>query len=288
MWILFSFATAFCETAKDIIGKTTANKTNEYVTAFSLQFFAAVILLPTAYLVGLPPLKPGYFIAVGVSAFVLPLATILYVRAVKVSPLSVSVPMLSVNPIFTALLALVFDRRVPNIFGWGGIVLVSVGLYVSRLSKEVLKKGIFFPFLSIREEPGALAMLAVGFIWAAGTYLSKFAILNSSPLATAAGWTATSSVVLFVIARRKARMTIQTIQEHFGYLASLGILNALSEFSLFSAIATGFIPYVIPIKRTNIVWSSLAGKMLFGENVGKMKVLGLGLVIIGILFIVAL
>ena len=55
-----------------------------------------------------------------------------------------------------------------------------------------------------------------------------------------------------------------------------------------SALAIGFTPYVISIKRTNIVWSSLMGKLIFSESLGRIKIAGLITIFLGIVLIITL
>ncbi len=51
---------------------------------------------------------------------------------------------------------------------------------------------------------------------------------------------------------------------------------------MYTALSTGLTVYVVSIKRTNMLWSSLMGKILFGESVGKIKIIGLLLMLLGI------
>ncbi len=172
MWPLFAFTTAFLETAKDVVGKQGAQKTNEYMTAFAMQFFEAILLSGVLLFVGIPIIQPMFWVVLLGFCITIPSASILYMRAIKLSPLSISIPMLAFNPIITAFLAVFFDHRFPSPLGWAGIGLVCIGLYCLRLTKDVIKKGLWYPLLRILDEPGAVAMLGVSLIWAVGAHLS--------------------------------------------------------------------------------------------------------------------
>lgn len=285
MWPLYALLSAFFETAKDVVGKSASNKTNEYVTAFSLQFFGAIILIPVLFWYGIPSINPRFWFVLFGFCFTIPLAAILYMRAVKLSPLSVSVPILAVNPIFTALNAVLFDNKFPTFQGWSGIILICIGLYLFRLEKSLLHKGILYPFVRLRTEPGAVAMLGVAFIWSIGAHLSKASVAYSSPLF--AGWAgmAVGSVVLFMIFHKKIIEQYSSIRTHFLALAALGIIDVLSILSMYTALSSGLTAYVIALKRTNILWSSVYGMLVLKEHFEIAKLFGLVSLLSGIVLL---
>lgn len=288
MWIVYSFLTAFIETGKDVLSKKSTKITNEYVSSFALQFFAALVLLPIVLFQGIPHIKPEYWLAMVFIAMGIPAWSLLYMKAVKISPLSVSIPMLAFNPIFTALFSIFFDKRWPSFYGWLGIILICLGLYFLRLKSETIKKGILYPILNIKNEPGALAMLGVAMIWSIGTHINKIVVDASSPLFFAFSATFVGAVILFVIAKLKGKFSVSTIRENFFQLGPIGVLNGFSELALGLALGVGYTPYVISIKRSSILWTSLAGKFLFKDTISKINFFGLALMFLGIIFIIAL
>lgn len=53
-----------------------------------------------------------------------------------------------------------------------------------------------------------------------------------------------------------------------------------------TALATGITPYVISLKRTNILWSSLMGKLLFKDELNIIKASGLIIMLGGVIMII--
>lgn len=287
MWILYSFISAFSETSKDVIGKKSSEKTNEYITSFSLHFFAAIIFIPLIMWFGIPELSASYWIATLGILITIPTWSILYMRAIKLSPLSISVPMLAFNPVLTALISIALNKDLPSTLGWCGIVLVTIGLYLLRFDVKKLSEGIFYPFKSIRNEPGTLAMLGVALIWSIGAHLTKFGVTSSSALFFAFTQAATAAIILYIIARIKSTSNItSTVKAHFKNLFSLGALNAIGDLAMTTALATGITPYVISLKRTNILWSSLMGKLLFKDELNIIKASGLIIMLGGVIMII--
>lgn len=288
MWVFFAFGSAIAETVKDVLGKTSTVKTNEYATAFWMKFLGLLILVPVVLVVGIPHLAVEYYLAVLFAVFTVSSGNILYMRAIKLSPLSVSIPLLSFNPVFVALLSYVFFREVPTLFGWLGILLVSAGLYMMRLTRQDLWRGLLRPILSIREEPGAIAMLGVGVIWGIGGYASKLMVVSSTPLMAAFGLALAGSAGSFLIGAFYRKLSIGDLRRHMRLLLPMGIADSVSEFAIMAALSAGIVPYVVPIKRTNIALSSVAGKFLFGERLGRAKLLGIAMILAGIFAIIAL
>jgi uncharacterized membrane protein len=290
MWIFFSFLTAALETVRDVLGKKSTQKTNEYLASFGVQFFGLLVILPMLLVVGLPEVKPAFWWAAAVGLITVPLGNILYMKAVKSADLSMVVPMLAFNPFFTALITIFFTKTFPSPLGWLGILVVGVGLYSLRLDKKSLKRGILGPLLQIRHDSSAMAMLGVALVWSIGANLAKVLVINSSPLFAAFVGASSSSLVLFMMvaarAKFKLRPVLKSIKTNFINLSALGIGVGLSNLAMYAALSQGFTPYVISIKRTNIVFSSLAGKMFFKEKLTKNKILGISLMFVGLVLII--
>lgn len=288
MWIIYSFLTALCETGKDVVGKNVAKNVNEYVMSFSLQLFAFLVLLPIVVIQGIPELKPAFWITFFYGAlFSLPAWSILYMKGLKLSPLSVSIPMLSFNPIITAGLAIFFEKRFPNAFGWLGIICITAGLYLSRLNRDVLKKNILLPLLTLKDEPGSLCMLGVAFIWGIGGFVAKISSNASSPLFSSFSSCLGSTFVILTIAKwRKSEINFRIVKENFPSLFSLGALNGFSELFFKTGTVLGYVPFVASLKRTNMIFSSFLGKVFFDERLGRAKIAGILLMFIGVLLLV--
>jgi|SRR3989338_4896615 len=286
MWVFLSFLSAFSSSGKFIIGKISSVKTDEYTSAFALQFFALILLLPFVVFSGIPKLQNSYWLSLFGLAITVPSWSILYIKAVKLSPLSVCVPMLAFNPIFTALLSIFFDKRLPDALGWFSIFLITIGIYLSRIDNNVLKKGLAYPILSIKQEPGTLAMFLVALIWSIGAHFSKMSAAGSSPLFFAFSSAFIGSSVLYFIFNKKINISVNNFTKNFTHLTSLGISNGLGELTFGAALSLGYTPYVVAIVRSSILWSSLAGILFFKETFTQIKILGLLLMFAGVILLI--
>jgi uncharacterized membrane protein len=275
MWIIWSFASALFQTGTDVVTKRASYKTDVYLGAFVYQLLAMTTLVPFVIVSGIPPLKIGYWWGVLASVISMPAWSLLYIYAIKTSPLSVTVPMLAFNPVIVALLSIVFDHRLPSVIGWLGIILICSGLYLLRLEKGVL-----------RVDKGALAMLGVALVWALGAHINKILITASSPIFTAFTVTCIGSITLGIIAWLKGRMRVASVKDHLKHLTLPGMFQGLGEFTLMQAQDVGYTPYVISIKRMSMLFSSISGMVFFGESLSKNKAMGIVLMFIGVLLLI--
>jgi uncharacterized membrane protein len=287
MWALLSLCTAFLETTKDVVSKKTSSDANEFVSAFSMQFFSAVILLPIVLWKGVPEIKPVFWLAFLAVLVLGPAWSILYMKAVKASPLSAVMPMLAFNPVFTAILSILFLGKWPSLTGWLGVVTVGVGLYLLRLTFiKGTSQDWLTPIKTLFQEPGAIYMLGVAFIWSFGVNINKVQVGATSPLFTAFINVLGTAMVLLVMAWYYKKLDWQSIMDSKKRLVSIGFLNGLSELSHMSALALGYPPYVISIKRLNMTMSVVTGKLFFDESISKAKVAGIITMFIGFLLII--
>jgi drug/metabolite transporter (DMT)-like permease len=105
------------------------------------------------------------------------LASVLYVRAVTLSPLSLTIPYLGFTPLIAAGVALILLGEVPSPRGWSGIFLVVAGgLLLHRDGRLSPARLLTAPL----REPGSWRMLIVAAIWGITTSIDKIAIAHGS------------------------------------------------------------------------------------------------------------
>jgi drug/metabolite transporter (DMT)-like permease len=101
-------------------------------------------------------------------------ANLLYVQAVRLSPLSMTVPFLALSPAFAALGAFVVLGERLSIGAWSGLGLVIVGaLLLARRPGSSLWR-------ALRSEPGSPRMIVVAACWATSTSVDKVALEHAS------------------------------------------------------------------------------------------------------------
>ena len=160
----------------DLIRKLLAGRIDALALVFFISLGAVPLLAALLALHGLEAPSAGYVLP-GLGALTLNfLASLGFVHSVKLSPLSRTIPLLSLTPVFTALTAVPLLGELPDPTQAAGILLVVVGAMA-------LNSGSSFGGGAVRgllREKGALIMVAVALMWAVSGPLDKLAIAHAS------------------------------------------------------------------------------------------------------------
>lgn len=111
----------------DAAAKTVLVSRDEYFVSLMRLLFALPLLLVTLALVEVPRLDMTFWVA---SLTALPLeaiAVVLYMKALKVSPLSLTVPFLTLTPVFLILVSYLLLGEKISPGGAAGILLIAMG-----------------------------------------------------------------------------------------------------------------------------------------------------------------
>lgn len=286
-WPILALLTAFFESLKDIFSKAgLKNNVDEYVTSWSLRFFSLILLLPFLLFIKIPNLNINFWIALLVGGSLNVITIILYMKAIKHSDLSLTVPMVAFTPLFLLITSPIMVHEFPNIYGLVGIILIVLGSYILNLKER--HNGHFAPFKALIKENGPRLMLFVAFVWSITSNIDKIGIRNSSPVF----WTIANSIfwasALFPIMLLKSKKNIKNISPNLKTLIPLGIFTGLGGIAQMIAINLTLVAYVVSIKRTSSIISVLSGYFIFKEKSIKERLFGATIMIIGVLFITLL
>ncbi len=260
IWFVFSILTALSESCKDVFSKKGLANIDEYVIAWALRFFA----LPILFFIKMPPLGQEFWIALVVGAGLNAVCTILYMKAIKQSALSLTVPLVALTPMFLLLTSPFMIGEFPDLSGVLGIVLIVIGSYV--LNFNASSWGYFAPFRTLLQEPGPRLMLITAFLWS---------ITATSGMA----------IVLIPIMLYKSPRAIQQIPLVYKKLAPIGFFCALTVIFQMLAVSLTLVAHVIAIKRTSTVMSVLWEFFIFRESGFKERLLGASIMVAGVLLI---
>lgn len=232
--------------------------------------------LPTAFWGWLAPLVPLEL-----------LAMLLYMRAIRDHPLSLTLPYLAFTPVFAISLAwlLLGERVSPQ--GACGVLLVVAGAWLlnSRRARRPGWRGWVDPWIAILHEPGSRLMVAVAAIYALTSSLGKGAMAYMIPGQFGAFYSATLGLsVLLLVGLPRPQSLLKIARRPLPVLA-VGILMALMFIAHFLALQQVEVAYMIAVKRTSLLFGILYGALVFREpGLGRHLPAG-GLMVAGIALI---
>jgi drug/metabolite transporter (DMT)-like permease len=206
------------------------------------------------------------------------LANVLFMRSVQLSALSRTVPLLSLTPVFSALVAIPLLGEVPTVVHWVGILFVVVGALVLNSDRSEQW------WRSITHEKGAPHMLGVAVLWALSTALDKRALPSASPASHAFLLAAGSGTILvtWMLARREHADLREVWNAPKGLLVGLvGFAVAAIALQML-ALQVLWVAVVETLKRAiGVIGSVVMGRMFFGEPITGRMLLAIALMVAG-------
>lgn len=282
-WLILGIFTAFFEAIKDVFGKQNLKKSDEYVVAWSLAFFSVIFLTPWVIYTGIPELNTQFWISLLIGGSINAVTTLLYIKAIKVSDLSLTVPLVALTPLFMLLTSPLIVGEYPKFFDYIGILLIVAGSYLLNIKEK--SQGYLAPFKALLNEPGPKFMLIVAFLWSITSNFDKIGVKNSSPIFWLFSLFGTMSILLLPILLHKTPNPGTKILKQLPMLATMGFFNAIGVLCQMQALTLTLVVQVIAIKRTSVLMGVLFGHFIFKEKDIQQRLLGAGIMILGVFFI---
>lgn len=279
-WLFLSIFSAFSLATADALTKLFFSKLPTLRMSGIRVVFALPFLLPILLFLPWPRLDTQFWLSLAVLYPLEVTALILYMLAIKLSPLSLSLPFLSFTPVFLIFTGWLFLNESPNIFGILGIILIFFGTYLLYLPKG---KGISTIMKGIIREKGSWLMLLVSFIYAITSALGKFAILHSSPLFFGPFYYIGLAIIFmpFVLDKPGLRFDGLSLLKAM----SIGLFVALMIISHVIAISKIEAVYMISVKRLSPLFGVIYGGIFFKEEYFGIRLFATALMCLGCMMI---
>ncbi len=277
LWVWLALGAALSLSLTDVLAKRAMAHADAAAVGWLKFAGAALVTLPLLLVTPWPAFGPF----LGYLAVAIPLevaAIILYNRAIALSPLSLSVPMLAFTPVFLLLTGWLLLGERPEPAGAAGVLLVTGGAYVLHLRRQ---GGWLAPFRGLATEPGSRLMLLVALLYSVTAALGKKLVLLSSPSFFGAFYPAAVALTLTPVLASGPRRAGLT-RTPFLLLAAIAVLYGLMVILHFQAIALAPAAYMIAVKRSSLLFAVLWGRLFFGEAAGWSRVAGAALMIAGV------
>ena len=170
-WFFLATSVAFIQSLKDVYNKTQLKNFDEYIIGCSLTFFTSLFLSPLLFLIDIPKLGNNFWLALSVGSSLNAIAYTLYLRAIKISDLSIIAPITTFSPLFLLVTSPLIIGEFPQPLGMTGVLLIVVGSYLLNIKEK--QKGYLAPFRAIITDKGSRLALLVAFIWSISANFGK-------------------------------------------------------------------------------------------------------------------
>lgn len=254
----------------------------------AIEALAAFILLglPLAaafwLALGLPGMpRPGFWGYLALSVGPNLVANALFFEAVRLSPLSLTLPFLSFTPMFLIGTSYLINRELPSALGVVGIALVLAGTYLLHVGE--LRHGVGAPLKAITRERGSMLMVGVALLWSVTAAADKAAVLRSGPVAYFTLWHVGMAVPLLPVLL--FRRGLGRVGRHALLGTGAAALHVTGGLLQMAALPLLQASYVIAIKRAGMLIGILYGRLFFGEVGLRKRLLGAAVIVAGVVCI---
>ncbi|MDD2337178.1 MAG: EamA family transporter [Geobacteraceae bacterium] len=286
-WVLIALVSAAGDALRDLSAKRVLTKGNSLLFTWLIFALPLPAIYTADHFFGGPRPSPGFYGALLTALPLEILAQVLYMQALRLSPLSLVAPLLSLSPVFMLVVPFLLIGERINLIAGTGVLLIASGAYV--LNAGASNKGFLEPFRALLREKGAVYMCMVALLFSFTATLSKKAIMLSSPLHyMAVYWTGIvvgMAPLLFFSYRGKWQETLRDGAVRKSFLPALLFVTAV--FAAAYAMSITKVTYVTTVKRLSGLFSILlAGAVLKEESIrerfagGALMVTGFALIVL--------
>lgn len=281
LWVLLSLITAFSVATEAAIIKWRFSDLRglEVVAApmvFSLPCVAVLALVEPRP----ETLDPAFWTTLAILAPINVAGFICHTWAVKLSPLSLTVPFLAFTPALVVLTGFTVLGELPSVWGALGVAAIVAGSYVINLDSRG-RDGLLGPIKAIGRERGSLLMLIAAGIWGVAAVFAKKLVVQSSPMYACAWFFLIHNSLLLTALLATGRVRVRVLAGRAWPLTLLGGLFFLDVYCHYTALSLVTTVYMISIKRLAGLFSVCYGWLFFKERSIGYRFAGAGCMTVG-------
>ena len=264
-WFVLAILTAVFYGAQAAYLKGLTGELDQMLVTWSLFVFALPLFGVSLWVWGMPEVSSSFWLPFAVSLGINLVAWPTFVKSVRLSDISLVMPLLAFTPVFVLAIEYLLLGASPGRYGLAGILLIVVGAYVLNLREGA--SAALDPIRSLASDRGALLMLFVGAIWSISATVEKIIVTSSSPSFYMTSFGAMFAVCFLPVMRKFGAPSVEEFRRNWLILAGAGLLTGAMALAQMTAIkTTPLVNYVISIKRAGMLVSVLFGWLVFGEK----------------------
>ena len=285
-WLYFSLAAATFESLRDVFSKIIINKgsqpLDEYLVAWALRAFTLIIYIPLILFSRqpIPIIGQDFWWALLADAALSTVGGILYMRALRIGDISLTIPLMGFSPLFLVIASPFTLHELPSNTQIIGIILICFGVYVLNLSPK--QNNLFAPLLSLINTQASRLMITVAALWALTTSFDKIGAKNSSPLFFSAALYSCTALMMLPIVVVYSSQWVSKLKKNFFNLSLLGSLKAVDMWFHVTAIGLTVAANSVAVRQTSLLMSIGLGYYVFKEKNIKERLLGGLIMMIGV------
>jgi drug/metabolite transporter (DMT)-like permease len=285
-WFILALFCALFTACCDALSKKTMQNTDEWVAGTAVLGIASLFLLPAFLSCNLAPITDELIFILAVTLPLEILAYYLFLSAIRMAPLSLTVPLLAFTPVMSIFSSYVILNETITLLGGLGIGLVTVGAYI--LNGNLVNQHPLAPIKALVSNQGSRRMLAVAMLWAVTSTLGKkgIEVYGAIPFGSLILFGVFIVFGLMMIYRYSTGIQLKNPSPAIWKMFVIaGVLMAGAEVTHFLAMSMAPVAYMISVKRLSLVFGVLLGWLFFEERNITFRLVGSSVMVLGIFFI---
>ncbi|MDH3980863.1 MAG: DMT family transporter [Gammaproteobacteria bacterium] len=286
-WLALTLLSAFALATADALSKRHLSHYRPGELVLVRFGVAGALLLPQLLMQPWPQLTAAFWGWITVLMPLEILAMWLYMRAIRESPLSLTLPYLAFTPVFNVLTGYIFLGEQVSPAGFAGIWLVVCGAWLLnlQLARTDGRWNILAPFLAIVHERGSRLMLFAAAIYSLTSVLGKAALLQVTPAFFGPFYFVVLGIATALVFASRNLSSWRALGRHPWAHLAIGGCMAVMVVAHFYAIEQIEVAYMIAAKRTSLLFGMLYGAWLFHERGLSRNLAAGGLMVAGVYLI---
>jgi drug/metabolite transporter (DMT)-like permease len=278
MWVGLALLSALCQVLRNMsmkhLGQTLDDTINVWGRfTFLLPFAAGFVLWQ-----GIPPLRPGFWLYVGLFGVAQTAATLSLAKALRLSEISIVTALWKLSLLVLVVVAFLSLGERPSTLGLAGILISLVGVYVLNIQKSRLS--FWAQLRELFVDLGQRYTLLAAVLYAPTVVLIKQVIIRSDAyFANLMAYLAASLIILPLAVRRSAQQFVE-IPRHWPSFVSMGLFACLGSVCHSLAYQLTLTSYVEAVKQTEVLFALGVGYLVFQERARVRAILPGSLIIL--------
>jgi len=285
LWLVLSVVTAFCNASAVTVAKRYFTGVSPWEIGMIPNAYAGALCLMILPFIEIPPLDATFWWAWGLSVPLLTTALFFQYWAVSISPLSLTMPYLSLTPALVIVTGFVLLGETLNAWGLAGVLAIAAGGYVLNVEPNSSKRGLMAPVKAVFREPGSRRMLVTVVLFSICGVLGRIGVLHSSPMFFALTLFPALGATFVAVGLLSGQARAKSLTRAPGPALLAGFLVTAEIITHHLAIGMAKAAYMLAVKRLNTLISVIYGGVLFKEKNILMRLAGTLLMIAGVMLI---
>ena len=286
-WHTISFVCALSLATADAFTKKFFRTYSGWELLIIRVVIPAVLLAPLMVYYPLPSVPTAFWswMAVLVPAEIL--AMLLYLLAIRDSPLHLTLPYLAFTPVFNVATGHLVLGESVSLQGLAGILLVVFGAYLLNIRQLKSTKNLLAPLIAIGKERGSRLMLIVAAIYSLTSVVGKSTMQLATAQSFGIFYFIPIAITLVTVTLFFQPTALRVLYRQPAKSLFVGALMAIMIITHFLALSMVEVAYMIAVKRTSLLFGILWGAVLFKEHhlsqhliAGALMVIGVALILI--------